>query len=108
MELVGVWLHHLEGGACVPLVVRMPPEGEPTAHLATSSASPIPPMPYSDLPQALADGKGRIPTGKYQQAILSRFLSNVLGIDESAVIDEHDRVVFVRAYGFRKWGWNWI
>ncbi|MEU8391467.1 RNaseH domain-containing protein [Micromonospora sp. NPDC048843] len=107
MELVGIWLHHLDG-ACVPLVVRMPPEGEPAAHLATTSATPVPPMPYSDLPQALAAGKGRIPAGKNQQAILSRFLSNVLGVDETSVIDEHDRAVFVKAYGFRKWGWNWI
>lgn len=107
MELVGVWLHHL-GGTCVPLVVRMPPDGEPTAHLATTSTAPVPPMPYSDLPQALAAGKGRIPAGKHQQAILSRFLTNVLGVDEQSVTDEHDRVVFVRASGFRKWGWNWI
>jgi hypothetical protein len=56
----------------------------------------------------LAQGKGRIGPGPKQKKALSQFLVNVLGVGPAVGRDTHDRIVFVRAGGFRNWGWDWL
>jgi hypothetical protein len=63
---------------------------------------------YRDLPRLLAQGKGRIGPGPKQKKALSQFLVNVLGVGPAVGRDTHDRIVFVRAGGFRNWGWDWL
>jgi hypothetical protein len=107
LEHIGIWLHH-DGSTCVPIVVRLQLDGTATAYLATSGDQPPLTAPYRDLPRLLAQGKGRIGPGPKQKKALSQFLVNVLGIEPGVGQDTHDRIVFVRASGFRNWGWDWL
>jgi pPIWI_RE module N-terminal domain/RNaseH domain of pPIWI_RE/MID domain of pPIWI_RE len=107
LEHIGIWLHH-EGNTCVPIVVRLQPDGTATAHLARSGDEQPLTVAYRDLPRLLAQGKGRIGPGPKQKRILSHFLVNVLGIAPGVGQEIHDRIVFVRAGGFRNWGWDWL
>ena len=103
LEHIGIWLHR-SGNTCIPIVIRLNPSGPATAYLASADGTPMPPLPYSDLPKALATGKGRIPGGKNQEGQVARFLTNALGVGH----DTHDRVVFVRSSSFRTRGWDWL
>jgi hypothetical protein len=103
LEQIGIWLHH-SGNTCIPIVIRLKPSGPATAYLASADGTPMPPLLYSNLPKALATGKGRIPGGKNQEAQVARFLTNALGVGH----DTHDRVVFVRSSSFRTRGWDWL
>ncbi len=105
MEHIGIWLHH-DGNACIPVVVRHRPGRQPTAVLASAPNGGSGEILYRDLPYALATGKGRIAAGDRQKALVAQFLINVLGIGDAP--DTHDRVAFVRAAGFRNWGWDWL
>jgi hypothetical protein len=107
LEQIGIWLHH-SGSTCIPIVIRLQPGGTATAHLASSDGTPMPPLSYSDLPKALATGKGRIPASSRQKNQVAHFLRNALGIGDAISQDTHDRVVFVRSATFRKWGWDWL
>ncbi|MEV5695254.1 RNaseH domain-containing protein [Micromonospora globbae] len=107
IEQVGIWLHH-DGPTCIPIVIRQQPDGTATAFLAGADGSPSHTVPYADLPALLADGKGRIGPSRHQKQILATFLVNVLGIGGAADSATHDRVVMVRAAGFRNWGWDWM
>jgi hypothetical protein len=107
MEHVGIWLEH-DGSTCIPIVVRLQPNGTATGYLAGSGEERLLTVPYRDLPRLLAQGKGRIGSGPRQKQILSQFLVNVLGIGPFVGRDTHDRLVFVRASGFRNWGWDWL
>ena len=62
LEQMGIWLHHA-GATCIPLVIRLGAEGTATAYLASDKGTAIPPIPYEDLPEELANGKGRIRPG---------------------------------------------
>jgi len=107
LEQIGIWLQH-SGNTCIPIVIRLRPDGAAAAYLASADGTPIPPLPYSGLPMALAIGKGRIPGGKRQKAHVAQFLTNALGIGDAVSQDTHDRVVFVRSASFRTWGWDWL
>jgi hypothetical protein len=105
LEHIGIWLHH-DGKACVPVVVRHRPGRPPIAVLAGAKGHGGSEILYRDLPRALANGQGRIGPGDRQKALVGQFLTNVLGIGDAP--DTHDRVAFVRAAGFRNWGWDWL
>jgi hypothetical protein len=108
LELAGVWLHR-SGSAAVPLVIRLKPDGTATAYLASADGTPNPPLPYRDLPKALAEGKGRIGgASKQQKEHLARFLANASAPATRSARTTHDRVVFVRSASFRSSGWNWL
>jgi hypothetical protein len=107
LEQIGIWLHH-SGSTCIPIVIRLTPEGIATAYLASADGTLLPPLIYRDLPCALASGKGRIPGGSRQKAHVAQFLSNALGVGDALGQDTHDRVVFVRSASFRTWGWDWL
>jgi hypothetical protein len=107
LEHVGIWLHH-DGNTCIPIVVRLQPDGTATAYLARGGDQQPLTTAYRDLPRLLAQGKGRIGPGPKQKKVLSQFLVNVLGIGPAVGQDTHDRIVFVRASGFRNWGWDWL
>jgi hypothetical protein len=107
LEQIGIWLHHA-GATCIPLVIRLGAEGTATAYLASDKGTAIPPIPYEDLPEALANGKGRIRPGPQQKDLVASFLRNALGTGDSGSRDTHNRVVFVRSASFRKWGWDWL
>jgi len=107
LEHIGIWLHH-SGSACIPIVIRLKPEGTAAACLASADGTPNPPLPYRDLPTALAGGKGRIRGDSKQKAHVARFLINALGVGDQVSQDTHDRVVFVRSASFRNWGWDWL
>jgi RNaseH domain of pPIWI_RE len=107
LEQVGIWLHH-DGSTCIPIVIRLTPDGTATAHLAATNRGPTTPIPYRDLPKALADGKGRIRAGDNQKTAVSQFLINALGVGDTVSHDTHDRVVYVRSGSFRNWGWDWL
>lgn len=106
-EQVGIWLHH-DGPTCIPIVIRQQPDGTATAYLAGADGDPSHTVPYADLPVLLAEGKGRIGAGRKQKQIVSTFLVNVLGAGSAADSATHDRLVMVRAAGFRNWGWDWL
>jgi hypothetical protein len=93
-------------------VIRLGAEGTATAYLASDKGTAIPPIPYEDLPEALANGKGRIRSGPQQKAHVASFLRNALGTGtgtgDSGSRETHDRVVFVRSASFRQWGWDWL
>jgi hypothetical protein len=89
-------------------VIRLGTEGTATAYLASDKGTAIPPIPYEDLPEALANGKGRIRPGPQQKAHVASFLRNALGTGDSGSQDTHDRVVFVRSASFRQSGWDWL
>ena len=95
------------GGTCIPIIIRLGTEGTATAYLASANREPIAPIPYSDLPKALAEGKGRIGSSPSQKAAISQFLINALGVGATGR-DSHDRVVFARSASFRTWGWDWL
>ena len=107
LEHIGIWLHY-SGSTCIPIVIRLKPDGTATAYLASADGTPIPPFPYSDLPRALANGKGRIPASSRQKAQVAQFLTNALGTGGAVSQDTHDRVVFVRSASFRTRGWDWL
>jgi hypothetical protein len=107
LEQIGIWLHH-DGPTCIPLVIRLGTEGAATAYLAQDKGTAIPPIPYEDLPEALANGKGRIRPGPQQKAQVASFLRNALGTGDSGIQDTHNRVIFVRSASFRHWGWDWL
>jgi hypothetical protein len=107
LELIGIWLHH-SGSTCIPIVIRLKPGGTATAHLASPDGTPMAPICYSDLPEALANGTGRIRSSSRQKAQVAQFLSNALGVGDTVSKDVHDRVVFVRSASFRDWGWDWL
>jgi len=107
LEQIGIWLHH-DGPACIPLVIRLGTEGAATAYLAPDKGTAVPPVPYEDLPEALANGKGRIRPGPQQKAQVASFLRNALGTGDSGIQDTHNRVVFVRSASFRYWDWDWL
>jgi len=107
LEQIGVWLHHA-GSTCVPIVIRLRPEGAATAYLASADGTANPPLAYRDLAKALADGKGRIRADSKQKEHVARFLINALGVGDGVSQDTHDRVVFVRSASFRNWGWDWL
>jgi hypothetical protein len=107
LEQVGMWLHH-DGATCIPLVIRLGVQGMATAYLASDKGTAMPPVSYEDLPEALANGKGRIRPGPQQKAYVASFLRNALGTGERGGQDTHDRVVFVRSASFRRWGWDWL
>src|SRR5207245_998332 len=104
---VGIWLHH-EGNTCIPIVIRLQPEGTATAYLAGADGKASHTVPYADLPGLLSDGKGRIGPSAKQKQTLSTFLANVLGVGDAVGLETHDRLVMVRAAGFRNWGWDWL
>jgi hypothetical protein len=106
LEQIGVWLHH-SGSTSIPIVIRLGTDGTATAYLASASPGPVAPIPYSDLPRALAEGKGRIGPGPRQKAAISQFLVNALGTG-APIPDSHDRVVFARSASFRTRGWDWL
>jgi hypothetical protein len=106
LEQIGIWLHHA-GSTCIPIVIRLGADGTATAYLASASRDPMVPITYSDLPKALAEGKGRIGPGLRQKAAISQFLINALGVGATGG-DSHDRVVFARSASFRTWGWDWL
>jgi hypothetical protein len=107
LEHVGIWLHH-SGSACIPIVIRLGPDGTATAHLASADGTASTALPYRDLAPTLASGKGRIRGDKKQKDHVARFLTNALGIGDQVSQDTHDRVVFVRSASFRNWGWDWL
>jgi RNaseH domain of pPIWI_RE/pPIWI_RE module N-terminal domain/MID domain of pPIWI_RE len=107
LEHVGIWLHH-SGSACIPIVIRLGPDGTATAHLASADGTASTALPYRDLAPALASGKGRIRGDKKQKDHVARFLTNALGVGDQVSQDTHDRVVFVRSASFRNWGWDWL
>lgn len=107
LEQIGIDLLH-DGATCIPVVVRIPPHGEPVAHLAAPDGQSLPPIPYRDLPEAISTGKGRIKKGRDQMLQVAEFLCNAIGAGPTGAHDTHDRVVFVRAAGFRDWGWDWL
>jgi hypothetical protein len=107
LEQVGIWLHR-DGATCIPLVIRQGAEGTATAYLASDKGMAVLPIPYEDLPEALANGKGRIRPGPKQKAYVASFLRNALGTGDSGSQDTRDRVVFVRPASFRQWGWDWL
>jgi hypothetical protein len=107
LEQIGIWLHH-DGPTCIPLVIRLGAEGRAAAYLASDKGTAIPAIPYEDLPEALANGKGRIRPGPQQKAQVASFLRNALGTGDSGSQDTHNRVVFVRSASFRYWGWDWL
>ena len=107
LDQIGIWLHHA-GATCIPLVIRLAADGAATAYLASDKGTAIPPIPYEDLPEALANGKGRIRSGPQQKAHVASFLRNALGTGDSGSQETHDRVVFVRSASFRQWGWDWL
>ena len=107
LEQIGIWLHH-SGKTCIPIAIRLGTGGTATAYLASSQGAAIQPIPYRDLPRALANGQGRISSSPRQKAHVADFLRNVLGTGDSTSRDTHDRVVFVRSATFRKWGWDWL
>ncbi|MEY9861470.1 hypothetical protein ABH935_007111 [Catenulispora sp. GAS73] len=96
------------GNAVVPIVLRMKPGQEPVAYLAGKDAETALTMLYSDLPEYLANGKGRISAGPRQEAEISAFLIAALGVGANGPRDVHDRVVLVRAAAFRSRGWDWL
>lgn len=96
------------GNAVVPIVIRMRPGQAPIAHLAGGKPGEAATMPYQDVHRHLADGKGRIKGGPGQEAELSAFLENAIGIGANGPRDSHDRIVFVRAAAFRSKGWDWL
>jgi hypothetical protein len=106
LEQIGIWLHH-SGSTCIPIVIRLGTDGTATAYLASASRDPIAPISYSDLPKALAEGKGRIGSSPRQKAAIAQFLINALGVGGTGH-DTHDRVVFARSASFRTWGWDWL
>ena len=89
-------------------MIRLSTEGAATAYLASDKGTAIPPISYEDLPEALANGKGRIRPGPQQKAQVASFLRNALGTGDGGNQDTHDRVVFVRSASFRYWGWDWL
>jgi RNaseH domain of pPIWI_RE/pPIWI_RE module N-terminal domain/MID domain of pPIWI_RE len=107
LEQIGIWLHH-DGATCIPLVIRLDIDGTATAHLASDKGTATLPIPYEDLPEALANGKGRIRSGPQQKAYVASFLRNALGTGDGGSRDTRDRVVFVRSASFRWWGWDWL
>ena len=101
LEQIGIWLHH-DGAICIPLVIRL--DVSATAYLASDKGTATPPIPYEDLPEALANGKGRIRSGPQQKAHVASFLRNArgtgtgTGTGDSGSRDTLDRVVFVRSF----------
>lgn len=107
LELIGIWLHH-SGSTCIPIVIRLKPDGTATACLASADGAPSLPLPYQDLAPALASGKGRIRGDSKQKAHVAQFLTNALGVGDDVSQDTHPRVAFVRSASFRNWGWDWL
>ena len=79
LEQIGIWLHH-DGPTCIPIVIRLAEEGTAITYLASDQGTAIPPIPYEDLPEALATGKGRIRQSPKQKAHVASFLRNALGV----------------------------
>lgn len=107
LEQIGIWLHH-DGKSCIPIVIRLKHDGTANAYLAGDQGKISHSVPYADLPGLLANGKGRIGPGPKQKQTLSQFLTNALGVGETIGADTHNRLVVVRAAGFRNWGWDWL
>jgi argonaute-like protein/RNase H domain-containing protein/MID domain-containing protein len=107
LEQIGIWLHHA-GNTCLPIVIRLGADGSAVAYLAADRGASVQPLSYSDLPKALATGKGRITSSPRQKAHVANFLVNALGTGDSGSRETHDRVVFVRSASFRNWGWDWL
>jgi hypothetical protein len=107
LEQIGIWLHHA-GSTCIPVVIRLGVDGSAVAYLASDKGASILPIPYSDLPKALATGRGRITSGPRQKSYVSNFLRNTLGTGDNGSRDTQDRVVLARSASFRKWGWDWL
>ena len=107
LEQIGLWLHH-DGSAVIPVVIRLSPDRPATACLAAGDGTAILPLPYQDLPGALATGKGRIRSGSRQKDSVAQFLISALGTGDAVSRDTHDRVVFVRSASFRTSGWDWL
>lgn len=106
-EHIGIWLHH-DGNTVIPIVIRLRTGHDATAYLASADGTTTTPIPYRDLPTALAQGKGRIRSGPRQKNAVAQFLINTLGIGDAVSRDTHDRLVFVRSASFRNWGWDWL
>jgi hypothetical protein len=107
LEHIAIGMHSVSG-ALVPLVIRMMPGEHPIAHLAGTGPGNAVSVPYSDLPAALAAGKGRIRRSPHQETQLAQFLTNALGIGATGPRETHDRIVYVRAGAFRSRGWDWL
>lgn len=106
-EHIGIWLHH-DSNVVIPIVIRLRTGHDATAYLASADGTTATPLPYRDLPTALAKGKGRIRPGPRQKNTVAQFLINTLGIGDAVSRDTHDRLVFVRSASFRNWGWDWL
>ena len=102
------WGGSAGGSACIPIVIRLNPDGTATAYLPSADGTASPPLPYCDMAPALAQGKGRIRGDSKQKDHVARFLTNALGVGDQVSQDTHDRVVFVRSASFRNWGWDWL
>lgn len=98
---------HKTPGASVPILIRMQPGQHPVAHLAGRDEAALA-VGYSDLPEALATGKGRIKTGRGHDEVLARFLENALGVGAQGAKETHDRIVYIRAGSFRNRSWKWL
>lgn len=78
LQHIGIWLHHC-GSACIPIVIRLKPDGTATAYLASADGTLSPPVPYRDLAASAGDRK--------QKDHVARFLTNAQGVGGDASLD---------------------
>ncbi|MFE9558848.1 RNaseH domain-containing protein [Streptomyces sp. NPDC006703] len=104
LELSTVWLSKAPDSRHVPLLIRMRPGQEPTAQLMPTASHPHEPeLPFTQLPEALVAGRGRITLAKSHQAV-NDFLIQALALDSTT-----DRLFLARAAVLRGRSlWPWL
>lgn len=102
-ELSTVWMSKAPDSRHVPMLIRMRPGLEPTAQLMPAPGKQIEPeLPFTELPEALTAGRGRIHLAKNYCAVAD-FLIQALALDSAT-----NRVFLARSAVLRSrelWPW---
>ncbi|MFI1369949.1 pPIWI_RE module domain-containing protein [Streptomyces griseochromogenes] len=102
-ELSTVWMSNAPDGQAVPMLIRMRPGHEPTAQLMPTPRQRVEPeIAFTELPEALTAGRGRIRLAKNYRAVAD-FLIQALALDSTT-----DRLFLARAAVLRRrelWPW---
>ncbi|MGV9625189.1 MULTISPECIES: RNaseH domain-containing protein [unclassified Streptomyces] len=103
-ELITLWMPPAPGNQCVPMILRARPGTAPTAQLMPTRGSRYEPeIPFTQLPQALTEKRGRINAYRERPALVD-FLRQALAPDSTT-----DRIFLARAATLRHRDiWPWL